>query len=99
MIGKAGLDPHVPYGEAQPLELLDLEVRRELAQIDRENRAFHLAGQDILQPMPRAFITQDAQMVLRLIRWQEKRQALNVVPMGVRQQQRQVKRLSVKLGG
>ena len=49
--------------------------------------------------MTRAFVTEDAEMVLRLIDRQKKRQTLDVVPMRMCQQQGQIERLAVELGG
>ena len=90
MIGKPGLHLHLSDTEAQLFEFLDLNVGRHLAKANREKRALHLAGQDTIQAMASAFIAKDAQMVLRLIHGQKKRQPLDVIPMGVRQQQSEI---------
>ena len=68
------------------------------AQANREERAFHLAGQHDFEAVARAFVPEDAQVVLRLIDGQKERQALDVVPVGVRQQQGQVERPGVEFG-
>ena len=52
-----------------------------------KERALHLAGEHDFQAMPRAFVAEDVQLVLRLINGDEERQALDVVPMRVGQQQ------------
>ena len=46
--------------------------------------------------MPRALETKNAQVILRLIDGLKERQALDVVPMRMRQQQGQVQRLSLE---
>src|SRR5881628_759479 len=53
-----GLENVLASQMESPVFPVDLRQLPANLQIDRENRAFHLAGQDILQPMPRAFITQ-----------------------------------------
>ena len=63
-----------------------------------EERVFHLARQHDFQPVPRAFVAEDVQAALRLIDRDEERQALDVIPMGVGQEQGQIERLLVKLG-
>src|SRR5437867_2182958 len=85
MICEASLDLHGPDGEVQILEFLDLQVCREFAQINGEDGALHLAGQNILQAMPSALVTEDPQAIPGLIRRQKKRQALYVVPVSVSQ--------------
>ena len=92
------MHPHRADVEAHFLEFLDADVGRHFAQANREERAFHLAGQHDFQAVPRAFVAEDAQVVLRLIDGQKERQALDVVPVGMREQQSQVERLVVELG-
>ena len=67
MIGEGGLHAHRADVEAHLLEFLDADVGRHFAQADGEERAFHLAGQHDFQAVARAFVAEDAQVVLRLI--------------------------------
>src|SRR2546425_301053 len=97
MIGEKRLHAHLADAEVQLFELLNLQVGWHLSQANREERAFHLAAQYPLQPLARAFVAQNAKMVLRSVNRQEKRQPLDMVPMRVRQEQRQVQRPLVKL--
>src|SRR6266404_1126955 len=97
MIGEPGADLEFADGETEIFEFLDLDVCRNLAQADGEKGAFHLAGQHVLQAVPRSFVAENTQMVLRLVNRQKKRQTLDMVPVRVRQQQRQVQRLVVEL--
>src|SRR6266849_2668506 len=99
VIGKPGANLKLTDGETEVLQLLDLDVGRHLAQADGKERTLHLAGQHVLQAVARSFVAENAEMVLRLIDRQKKRQALDVVPVRVRQQQRQVQRLVVELRG
>src|ERR1039457_3062288 len=98
MIGEGGRHAHRTDVEVHFLEFLDTDVGRHFPQADREVRAFHLAGQNDFQPVARAFVAEDAQVVLRSIDRLEERQALDVVPMRVRQQQGQVERLRLEFG-
>jgi len=90
MVGEAGFDTDTADRKLHLLQLFDLKVCGQFAERNRKERVFHLAGKHGAQAMPRAFITENTQAVLRFVNRLKKRQALNVIPMRVRQQHRQV---------
>ena len=77
--------PHADLADIKThiLEFFDFDAAGQFAEGHRKIRAFHLAGQHIHQSLARAFKTQDAQMTLRFVNRHEKRQALNMIPVGV----------------
>src|SRR2546430_1608829 len=98
MIGDAGLDAHSADVKTALVKLLNPDIGGHFAQADREERAFHLAGEDIIQSVARAFVSENAQLVVRVVNGQKKWQTLDVVPMRVGEQQGEVQRLIAELG-
>ena len=98
MIGEEGFDTKGADGKIHFFELFNFEICRQLAQFYREKWALHLPGQNTFQALFRAFITQDAQMILGPVSGKEKGQSLDVVPMRMGQEQRQLERLLMELG-
>ena len=98
MMGKAGFDAHRSNVKVQVFKFLNFHVAGHFLQTDGEKGAFHLLRQHVLQAMARAFVTQDAQLIARFVHRQKKWQPLNVVPMGVRQEQGQLDRLMIEFG-
>src|SRR5205823_814839 len=59
-------------------------------------RAFHLPGQSAGEAEPRTLETEHAQVVFRLVSGEEKRKALNVIPMRVGEEHAQTDWLGFK---
>ena len=89
------LRPHADRAdvEIEILEFLNFDVAGQSGKRHGEIRAFHLAGQRVDQAFARAFAAQNPQLAVRIVNRRKKRQPLNVVPVRVRQQQRQAQRL------
>src|SRR6266850_6828497 len=87
MIGHARRDADGANVEAGFFELLDFDVGGDFFQSNGKEGAFHLAGKNICQSVTRAFVTKNAQMVLWLVNGKEKRKALDMIPMGVGEEQ------------
>ena len=79
--------------EIEVFKFLDLDVARQFGERHGKIGAFHLAGQRVEQPFARTPAAEDAQPAARIVNRREKRQALDVVPMRVRDEQRDVQRL------
>ena len=84
MIGEAGFHVNRADIKTHVLQFLDANVCRHFAQANGEERAFHLAGEHIVEPMAGAFVTENAQLILRFVNRKKKGKALNMVPMRVR---------------
>ena len=97
MIRKTRLHPDAAHREFHFFQFLDLQVCREFLESDGKERVLHLAGKHAAEAAASALITENAHAVLRLIEGLEKRQALDMVPVRVRQKQRDVQRLLAEL--
>ena len=84
---------HGADGEVEVLEFLDVNVARQLVERHGEIGAFHLAGERGDEALARAFAAENPQMAARIVDRSEERQALDVVPVCVGQEQREVQRL------
>jgi len=87
MIGHAGFDVDCAEVEACFFEFFDVDVGGDFFQSDGEKGTFHLAGKNVCQAVPCAFVTENAETILFFIDREKKREALNVIPMRVRQEQ------------
>src|SRR4051794_28087692 len=58
-------------------QFLDFDIGWNLRKFHREERAFHLAAKHMLQTASRAFVTQNPQMIARLVKWKKERQSLD----------------------
>ena len=79
-----------PEGKIIIRKLFDLNVARQLGKRHGKVGAFHLPRQRGHQTRARAFAAQNAQMTARFINRRKKGQPLDVIPVRVRQQQREV---------
>jgi hypothetical protein len=70
--------------EIQSFGFLKRDVPRHLLHADGEVGTFHLARQSALQSLARAFKTDHRDLVFWIVRGHEKRKALDVVPVRVR---------------
>ena len=89
------LRPHLHGAdfEIEFFEFLNFDVAGQFVERHGEVGAFHLAGEHADQALARAFAAQNPQPAARMINRPEERQALNMVPMRVREEQGQVERL------
>src|SRR5881394_1916295 len=92
MIQEARAHPDIADSELHLFEFPDLDRAGEVLPTHRKEREFHLGSEDRGEAITRALIAEDVDRVLGLVGGQEKRESLDVVPMRVRQQQRQVYR-------
>src|SRR3954471_5528010 len=72
------------------LQFFDRDIAGQILQADREEGSLHLSGENRREPGERAFIPKDAYEILVLVGGKKERQPLDVVPMGVRDQEREV---------
>ena len=84
---------HGADGEVEVLEFLDFDVARQLVKRHGKVGAFHLAGERGDETLARAFAAENPQAAAGIVNRPEERQALDVIPMRVREEQRQVQRL------
>lgn len=87
MIGHAGGDLNVTDVKTGFFEFFDFYVGRDFFQSDGKEWAFHLARKNICEAVARAFIAENAQMILFFIDRKKKWEALDMVPMGVSEKQ------------
>src|SRR6476659_2123654 len=92
MISEFG--PHLDWPDLKLhfLQFLNRQVAWELAQADGEKRRLHLAGQNLCQTSASAFITQNADEILLVVRGRKERQSLDMVPVSMRDQKSQLHR-------
>ena len=87
MIGHAGSDQDRADIKTGLLEFFDFDVGRDFFQANGKEGTLHLAGENICEAVARAFVTENAKMVLFLIDREKKWEALDMVPMCVREEQ------------
>ena len=83
MVGHARFDMDGADAEGGLFEFFDKDIGGDFLKADREEGAFHLAGENVDEAVACAFVAEDAEAVLLLIDREKKWQALDVVPMGV----------------
>src|SRR5438477_1372839 len=79
------------------LEFLVFNFTRQLRHGDGKKRSLHLAGEDFTQAGATALITENLELVVAAISRQETVQPLDVVPVGVRNKDRQSDRIGTEL--
>src|SRR4051794_33638529 len=91
MIGKHR--PHFDHAEIElhVAQLLEREVRRHLVETYREEGGLHLFKERAAQSVDRAFVTEHANVYLRMIRRDEERKSLDVIPVSVGNENKDVK--------
>jgi len=88
MIGAVRPHEHGTDGKIKILELLDFDVAGQLVEWHGKVGAFHLAGECGDKALAGAFAAENPQAAERIVNRPEERQALNVVPVRVREEQR-----------
>src|SRR6185437_3918348 len=92
MFQKPRAHPDVPDRKLHLFQLPHLDCARKIFPTDGKERQFHLGGENCGEAFARALIAQDLDRVFGLVSWKEKRQALDVVPVRVGEEQMQVDR-------
>ena len=90
MVGLAGGDVDVVQGDPGGVQLLDADVSGDITKADGEEWDFHLAVEDPFQTVPRSLKAEDVQGVAVVVKGGEKREALDVIPVGVREEKCQI---------
>ena len=96
MIQEAGVHLHFADREFHPLEFLDLDRARQVFPAHGKKRHFHLGGENGGEAGARTFESQNAERVLGFVSGKKKRESLDVVPMGVGQEQGEIDRRAVE---
>jgi len=81
-------------GKIEIAQFLDLDVAGQLGKGDGKVGAFHLAGERGDEAAARAFAAEHAEAAARIINGRKKWQALDVVPMRVRNKQGEIERFA-----
>src|SRR5438270_2920530 len=92
MIHESGADPHVPNFEIHRLELLDVDLSGQVVKRDWKKRGCHLAFENLAQATAGTIVTENLNLILVVVGRHEKREALNVIPMNVSNEQTQIDR-------
>src|SRR5438045_2410677 len=97
MIHESSAHANAADFEIHRIELLNLDLSRQVVKLDREKRRGHLSFENFLKSAPAAVITENLNLILVVVSGHKKREALNVVPMNVRDQQSEMDRIGAKL--
>src|SRR3954466_13550497 len=97
MIHKSSAHADAADLEVHRLELLNGDLSRQVVELDREKRRGHLSFENFLKSAPGAVITENLNLILIVVGGHKKREALNMVPMNMRNQQREIDRIGAKL--
>src|SRR5438128_1782846 len=90
MIHEFGADPHVADFEIHRVQLLDVDLSRQIVKRDRKKRRCHLTFENLAQTAAGSIVTKDLDLIFVVVGRHEKREALNVVPMNVSNEQTQI---------
>ena len=91
------LDQHAADAEEPLVELREVDARAQVAHLDREVRVLHLAGHRLLEPALETDRRVDVQLGARQERGDEERKALDVIPVGVADEEVEPKGLGHRL--
>ena len=97
MVGALGTYQRVADGKVKFLQFLDFDIAGQMGERHWKISAFHLASERGDQTFARTIAAQNAQSAARLINRRKKWQALNVIPVRVRNEQGQIERLAFEL--
>src|SRR5215471_13379457 len=92
MIYECGVDIYFAERERHLAQFVNVHLRGQFTHGDRKERRFHRLGYDLAERRACAVKTKNANFVLGIVRRFKKREALDVVPMRVRDQQRKLDR-------
>src|SRR5205814_9347217 len=83
--------------ELHLFQLANFDCARKIFPAHRKEGQFHLGGKNRGETVTRALVTENVDCVLSLVGREEKRQALDVVPVRMGQEQRQVNRRAAEV--
>jgi hypothetical protein len=92
MLSALGANQNPADGEIIIGKLLDFDIAGQLGKRHREVSRFHLADERGEQIFTHALTAENAQPAALFVKRRKKRQALNMIPMCVRKEQRQAER-------
>ena len=92
MIGALGADEDIADGKVEIHQFFNLDVAGQLGERHGKIGAFHLAGERGDEAGARAFATENPQPAAGFVKGRKKRQALDVIPMRVRNKQGEIER-------
>ena len=96
MVGAVRADERGADGEIKIAQFFDLDVAGQFRERHGEIGAFHLAGEGGFQTFARAFAAENAQAAAGFVNRGKERQALDVIPVGVGNEEREVERLGLE---
>ena len=96
MIYERRVNVQFAEGELHLVQFVDIHFRGELAHGDWKERRLHRLGHDLAECRPGTIKTENADFVFGIVRGLKERKALDVVPMGVGDQQRELNRSRLK---
>ena len=96
MVGAMCAHQKIADAEIKIRELLHFDIAGQLGERHRKIRAFHLAGHGGGETFARAFAAEDVQPAAGFINRRKKGQPLDVIPMRVREEQRQIERAALE---
>ena len=96
MIRAMGADERGADGEIEIAQFLDLDVAGKFRKRHGEIGAFHLAGEGGDESLVRAFAAEDAEVAAGFVDGREERQALDVIPVRVGNEEGEIERLGLE---
>ena len=99
VMGAKGSNAQRSDCKTEIFEFLDFDIAWQFRKGHWKISAFHLTGQRVDQAGARALTANQAQTAAWIVNGREKRQALDMVPVRVRNQQREMKWTLLELGG
>ena len=97
MIGQFSLHIDCANLKSHLFEFFYENIARQPFEFDWEIGAFHLLGEDTGQALFCSFVAEELNLVLRIVGRLKKGKALNVIPMGVSNEDGKMKRLAIEL--
>jgi hypothetical protein len=94
VVGAVGAHENGTDGEVEVLEFFDVNVAGQFVEGDGKVGAFHLAGERGDEALAGAFAAENPQAAARIVDRPEERQALDVVPVRVGEEQREIERMT-----
>lgn len=99
VIGEGGLHQDTADAELGLAEFADVDVAGHFAEGDREVRAFHLGGEGGQEAAAGPFVAEDPHLVVRVVGRNEERESLDMIPVGVGDEDGDVERLVLEFPG
>jgi len=91
MVDPDGVNPQLTHASSVVTQILDDDRAGQIAKADGKERAFHLAGEQLGQAVPGALRAIDLDPIVGLVGRLEEGESLNVIPVGVGEEQRELK--------